>query len=202
MKLHFKKVLAVGISMLLSVSAASPAFAGEWKHLDGGEFWQNWYQEDDGSYPVSTWKEIDGKQYHFDSEGYIDVGWKFYGDNWYFLQNDGAMSVNQTFEGGYTNEYGIWVSDPVPPNNSWVTTEEEDAYWAGKMAEYGLNYSSFVDQGDGSYVLTTSYNNDTVFPDLINTIHTLAAFSFQGFQWNWNSQNGIITFTVVPEGFY
>ncbi len=40
------------------------------------EGWQKdsngwWYRNADGSYPVSTWKEIYGKQYYFDGNGYM-----------------------------------------------------------------------------------------------------------------------------------
>lgn len=57
---------------LISVSCASiilsmTSFAAEWKQDNSG--W--WYQNDDGSYPTNTWKEIDGKQYYFDNNGYI-----------------------------------------------------------------------------------------------------------------------------------
>lgn len=30
-----------------------------------------WYRNADGSYPVNTWKEIGGKQYYFDDNGYM-----------------------------------------------------------------------------------------------------------------------------------
>lgn len=30
-----------------------------------------WYRNADGSYPVNTWKEINGKQYYFDGNGYM-----------------------------------------------------------------------------------------------------------------------------------
>ena len=52
---------------ILSASMSMVAFAGEWKHEPTG--W--WYQNDDKSYPVSCWKEIDGKQYYFDEKGWL-----------------------------------------------------------------------------------------------------------------------------------
>lgn len=30
-----------------------------------------WYDNGDGTYPVNTWKEINGKQYYFDGNGYM-----------------------------------------------------------------------------------------------------------------------------------
>jgi hypothetical protein len=43
------------------------AFAGEWKQDAKG--W--WYQNDDGSYPVNSWQDINSKQYYFNESGYI-----------------------------------------------------------------------------------------------------------------------------------
>ena len=51
----------------LSCLLALPAYAAEWKQDSVGWWWQN----DDGSYPTSTWKEINGKQYYFGSDGYM-----------------------------------------------------------------------------------------------------------------------------------
>ena len=54
-----KLFFAVGVaSAVLSITS----FAGEWKQDTSG--W--WYQNDDGSYPTNTWKEINGKQYPYD----------------------------------------------------------------------------------------------------------------------------------------
>ena len=54
--------------MGLSVLSAIPAFAGEWKQDAKG--W--WWQEDNSSYPTSAWKEINGRQYYFGADGYLD----------------------------------------------------------------------------------------------------------------------------------
>ncbi len=55
-------------ALIISVSMASTVFAGEWKQEADGRYW---YQNDDGSYPVNQWQEIDGKQYYFDAGGYM-----------------------------------------------------------------------------------------------------------------------------------
>ena len=60
------------VKLFFAVSVASAvlsmtSFAGECKQDASG--W--WYQNDDGSYPTNTWKEINGKQYYFDNNGYI-----------------------------------------------------------------------------------------------------------------------------------
>lgn len=62
-----RKLKVLALAAALSLSMASTAFAGSWKQDDKG--W--WYQEDDGSYPTNTWKEIKGKYYYFGADGYM-----------------------------------------------------------------------------------------------------------------------------------
>ncbi len=84
-----------------------------------------WYLNEDGTYPVSTWKQIDGKYYHFNPSGYLEVntwvlendGWRYVGDNaimchgwnlinnkWYYfnmnsgkLEGPGLIIVDQKY---------------------------------------------------------------------------------------------------------
>lgn len=52
-----RKGLAVlGLVAGLSVLSSMSAFAGQWIQEERGWWWQN----DDGSYPVSTWEWLDG----------------------------------------------------------------------------------------------------------------------------------------------
>lgn len=62
-----KKTRLLIVTAILSAIMTTTAFAGEWKQDTSG--W--WYQNDDGSYPVSSWQNIDGKQYYFNSAGYM-----------------------------------------------------------------------------------------------------------------------------------
>lgn len=62
------KLTAAALAMsIIGVIMAVPAFAGEWRHEDKG--W--WYENDDSTYPVNQWQNINGKQYYFDSNGYM-----------------------------------------------------------------------------------------------------------------------------------
>lgn len=60
-------IKTIGIAVGLSVFLSFASFAGEWQQDTTG--W--WYSEDDGTYPVNQWQEIDGKQYYFNEKGYM-----------------------------------------------------------------------------------------------------------------------------------
>ncbi len=89
----------------LVLSTAFTSFAGQWVY-DGPENYQWRYQEDNGSYPINEWKEIDGKWYHFDGMGYLDLGWHFIDTAWYCFDESGAMLTSGTWEGGNIEEDG------------------------------------------------------------------------------------------------
>ncbi|MBQ4522479.1 MAG: hypothetical protein IJA10_05935 [Lachnospiraceae bacterium] len=95
-----------------------------------------WWQEDDGSYPVSKWEKIGGKWYHFNAVGYMDTGWYKEGGNWYYLGgvNDGAMKTGwQLVDGLYYYMY----SDGRMAANTWV-----DQYYVGANGAWVPNPSS------------------------------------------------------------
>ena len=56
-------ITTIALSTMMSVTA----LAGEWKQDSKG--W--WYQNNDESYPVNCWQEINGKQYYFNDSGYL-----------------------------------------------------------------------------------------------------------------------------------
>lgn len=67
-----KKAKLCILTLCMTATMAITSFAGQWKSDSTG--W--WYQNDDGSYPVSGWQWIDGNDdgiaecYYFDSNGY------------------------------------------------------------------------------------------------------------------------------------
>ena len=67
MREQLKKFVTVSMCMCLSVVCSFTAFAGEWKQNNIG--W--WYVEENGSYPVNAWREVNGKWYYFDGVGYM-----------------------------------------------------------------------------------------------------------------------------------
>lgn len=55
-----------------TVSDNSQPAAGTWQTAADGRWW---YSNADGSYPVSSWQQINGQWYYFDAEGYMATGW-------------------------------------------------------------------------------------------------------------------------------
>lgn len=72
-----------------------------------------WYQNADGSYPISAWKSIGGKWYYFDERGYMVTGWKVINATWYYMEESGAMKIGWLELNGqwyYLNESGAMVT--------------------------------------------------------------------------------------------
>ena len=101
-----------------------------WKNNSQG--W--WYQYGNGSYPKGEMVEIQGKTYSFDASGYMETGWKWVDDLWYYFDGSGAMVKNRWlwigescyyfYEDGhmaaneyigqsYVDETGAWASSPT-----------------------------------------------------------------------------------------
>lgn len=51
-----------------------------------------WYQNEDGTYPVNCWQQIDSKRYWFNEDGYAyQSQWLEYKGKWYYLDDTCAM---------------------------------------------------------------------------------------------------------------
>ena len=69
-----------------------------------------WIEFSDGTYPINTWKKIDGKWYNFDKKGYM-VKNSWVGD--YYVGNDGVLLVNsRTPDGYWVGADGKWDKKP------------------------------------------------------------------------------------------
>lgn len=93
-----KKRLLVAAVAAMSTMMSMTAFAGmgAWQQNETG--W--WWQRNDGSYPASEWKWIDG-----DGDGTAES---------YYFDGNGYLATNTTTPDGYTvNADGAWVQDGV-----------------------------------------------------------------------------------------
>lgn len=48
-----------------------------------------WYESAENTYYTNTWAMIDGKQYCFNPDGYIRIGWYQQEDKWYYFDGNG-----------------------------------------------------------------------------------------------------------------
>ena len=86
----------VGITAACALGTTTEAQAGQWKKDTTGYWWQN----DDGSYPTSSWHWLDGN-----GDGISEC---------YYFDGNGYMAANTTTPDGYTVDgSGAWVVDGV-----------------------------------------------------------------------------------------
>jgi hypothetical protein len=95
---NMKLTKAVGALLTVaSVLALNPIGANaEWKQDSNG-----WWNSEGSSWSIG-WKEIDGKWYYFDNNGYMKTGWVQDGDKWYYLDKSGFMKTGWIVDGDKT----------------------------------------------------------------------------------------------------
>ena len=121
---NIRKMTIIGLLTIIFATVSIPkvAEAASWMRNSVG--W--WLQEEDGSYPVGEWKNINGKRYYFDEQGYMTTGWFWDGQNWYYFgdANDGAMVTGWCQVGG---QWYYMYSDGKMVSNTWI-----DSYWVNQ----------------------------------------------------------------------
>ena len=167
-----RRLITILLASTLTFSLSLTAFAGQWMKDDVGY----WWQEDDGSYPVNTFKWIDAngdksaEGYYFDENGYV------YDCN--------VLPSNMTIE-QYMQSQMSWQSVGTTPAGANHSEGYDPAHpLAGKIDEWNLRlpynligpgyvYSSNVQtmltgQMDQYYMAPVGYSTDKWG----NTIHT------------------------------
>ena len=126
-----KKIMTLALTAAMAASMGMTAFAGQWVQNTTG--W--WWQEDNGSYPVSQWKWLDGNNdgiyecYAFDSNGYM------YADtttpDGYTVNKEGAWTIGNSvqlkFAKDMQNESGSndnTAADNSTSDNTVYTNED------------------------------------------------------------------------------
>lgn len=72
MRKTMKKLVTFFTTLCLIALFSITAFAGQWRQ--DPEFESIWmYQRDDGTYVKNDWELIDGKWFHFDSDGWLET---------------------------------------------------------------------------------------------------------------------------------
>ena len=109
---YIKRITAV---TLLSLNVSMPVFA-EWNKENDNWTWMEEEQRAIG------WKQINGKWYYFDEDGYMNTGWIKDNDKWYYLNASGNMHTgwkNINDQWYYLDASGIMKSGWMKDNDNW-----------------------------------------------------------------------------------
>lgn len=109
-----KRLSILFFTILLIISMPLISMAAGWKQDQYG--W--WWEENDGSYPVSTWRFINYHWYYFNQVGYMETGWILDNGLWYYLEPSGEMCYASIVENGlryYFNGSGACTNPEGEP---------------------------------------------------------------------------------------
>lgn len=93
-----------------------------------------WFKKSDGSYPNNEWVLVKDKWYHFDGNGYMQVGWLNLNGVKYYLNPSGEMVSNDwSFQDG---KWYYFDTSGAMQMNSWVKWKDNWYYLTtdGSMA--------------------------------------------------------------------
>lgn len=99
-----------------------------------------WYEHDDGSYTKNGFETIDGKQYYFDSSGWMKTGWVKSGKDstgaaaWYYMNSDGSMAKNKWIGNYYVGSNGVMLRNTTTPDGYQV---DKNGLWTGAKKSGG-----------------------------------------------------------------
>lgn len=157
--------MALILSFIISILGANNVFASQWIADRFG-----WLYENDTGICISNcWKKIDNYWYHFDENGYMQIGWFNDNGKWYYLSNNGIMlSDSITPDGYYVDSNGVWnaydtyrLSSEKSPIYSYLPLlEENNGYyknislngtrWYGDSWTYNISDKGDYFEIDGS----------------------------------------------------
>lgn len=179
-----KKFMTLALTAAMAASMGMTAFAGQWVQNTTG--W--WWQEDNGSYPVSQWKWLDGNKdgiyecYAFDANGYMysntttpdgytvnkDGAWtvgnsvqlKFQKD----MQNDTSANNNSTSNSSDTSDKTVYTNEDMVGTFQINDEDREDYYEL--MQGAGDSIAAIYYDTDGeSHVYSFTKVSDTKYRD-------------------------------------
>ena len=102
-----------------------------------------WWRFEDGTYPVSTVRRIDGQLYRFDARGYMVTGWVKNGGSWYYHGVGGAQATGWVQDAGswyYLDDSGAMVTGWLPYAGSWYYLDGSGAMVTGWLPYAGSWY--------------------------------------------------------------
>ncbi|WP_275297113.1 hypothetical protein [Clostridium sp. YIM B02569] len=146
---NLNKIIATSLAVTSILTLNKIVANAEWKQDSNG-----WWNTEGSSWSID-WKEIDGKWYYFDNNGYMKTGWLQNGDKWYYLSASGAMAQNTTIDGYNIGFDGAWIqaeqSNTSNSESSGKVTTIDDFTSILKLNGYKLE----VKDADEDFLPTT-----------------------------------------------
>ena len=161
-----RKVWIAGMiaALILAVVPTVDVAAQGWQKNGTGWWWEN----ADGSYPASSWKQVGGTWYWFDSNGYMATGWVQVGGTWYYMDASGAMQTGWVQVDGtwyYMDASGAMQTGWVQVGGTWYYMDASGAMQTGWVQTGGTWYymdasgamqTDWVQVGDTWYYMDAS----------------------------------------------
>lgn len=113
---NFRRVLMLLFIFTLIIVSNSTGVSASWRQDSLG-----WWNTEGNSYSTG-WKQIDGKWFYFNSQGYMKTGWINDGGKYYYLFPNGSMAYNTTISGYTVDSNGVWVQTKPAIANVAKTT--------------------------------------------------------------------------------
>lgn len=104
---------------------------GKWQKGDGGRWWYGEDYDPNGNYDYASGGiyTIDGKQYGFDDDGYMQTEWQEHnGKQYYFDANDGHM-IKSEWIPGRNGSYYYLTSDGSMAENMAIKSKDGNDYY-------------------------------------------------------------------------
>ncbi len=184
-----KKIVFLISILIMSLSLPLLSYAGEWKEDNIGWWWQN----DDGTYPINTWKEINGKSYYFNENGYM-------------LCNTITPDGKQVGADGVLLEQSV---NSVNTDNVVARTLIEDmglsyAALKGKYGDYelGLERKGSDEYFEQNYVMDVVYNDNKMVSGLLRDEYDITKIYLESLGWKSIHKGKKVFFTNSPLKLY
>lgn len=160
-----KKTATIMVASALAGLFSISAFAGAWQSDANGWWWQN----DDGTYPVSSWQWLDGN-----NDGISEC---------YYFNENGYMLADTTTPDGYiVNSDGAWiVNGAIQTQQAQQTQQPQNEAEAipdvsGTYIGDGIT-CSIVNEGNSNYWVELSGLEKGYLPDYIgNGVFEIAGY--------------------------
>ena len=127
-----KKIMTLALTAAMAASMGMTAFAGQWVQNTTG--W--WWQEDNGSYPVSQWKWLDGNKdgiyecYAFDSNGYMYANTTT--PDGYTVNADGAWTIGNSVQLKYQKDMDSQNNSGNASDNNQSTSSDDSIVYTNE----------------------------------------------------------------------